>query len=297
MNETMTTPQQKITRTHNIHWRSFRMAAWLGWQIESNWTDVFLFAVYSVAKPLASAAILVVMYAVISGGDFNQPIFPYIYLGNAFYIYVGALLTGISWTIIEDRDHYRTLKYMYIAPLSMPFYLLGRGVAKFMVASISVFITILTGVLFLHVQINWLHVNWAFFFLVLLIGVVMLATMGLLLAGLTMQIVRHSGVLGEAVAGMLYLFSGAIFPLDVLPRLLQPIGFLMPMTYWLELLRRTLVGDVAEAFPTLAAYSNLQLLGILVGLTLLFSSLSIWIFRICEQRARQKGLIDLVSNY
>ena len=35
--------------------RSFRMAAWLGWQIESNWTDPFLFAVYSIVKPLAGA--------------------------------------------------------------------------------------------------------------------------------------------------------------------------------------------------------------------------------------------------
>ena len=42
-------------------WQSFRTAAWLGWQIESNWTDPFLFFIYSVVKPLASASILVVM--------------------------------------------------------------------------------------------------------------------------------------------------------------------------------------------------------------------------------------------
>jgi len=48
--------------------KSFVMASWLGWQIESNWTDPFLFAIYSVVKPVAGAAILVVMYAIISGG-------------------------------------------------------------------------------------------------------------------------------------------------------------------------------------------------------------------------------------
>lgn len=68
--------------------RSFTMATWLGWQVESNWTDPFLFAVYVIIKPLASAAILVVMYAIITGGDYESPLFPYIYLGNAFYIYV-----------------------------------------------------------------------------------------------------------------------------------------------------------------------------------------------------------------
>ena len=40
---------------------TFKAAAWLGWQIESNWTDAFVFAVYMVIKPLASAAILVVI--------------------------------------------------------------------------------------------------------------------------------------------------------------------------------------------------------------------------------------------
>ena len=40
----------------SIFSRSFRMAAWLGWQIESNWTDPFLFAIYSIIKPLAGSS-------------------------------------------------------------------------------------------------------------------------------------------------------------------------------------------------------------------------------------------------
>jgi hypothetical protein len=48
--------------------RSFGTAARLGWQMEANWTDPVLFFIYSVAKPLASALILVVMLDVISGG-------------------------------------------------------------------------------------------------------------------------------------------------------------------------------------------------------------------------------------
>jgi len=278
-------------------WRSFRTAAWLGWQIESNWTDPFLFAVYSILKPLSAAAILVVMYSIITKGDFASPIFPYIYLGNAFYIYVGAVMAGISWAVIDDREHYKTLKYMYIAPIRIPLYLIGRGVAKFLVGSISVLITIVFGVIFLNVQIDLVAVNWALFFTTLSIGVVMLAMMGLLLSGVTLLIAHHVWFLGESVAGALYLFSGAIFPLEVLPPLLRPLGFAMPLTYWLELLRRSLVGSVAQAFPTLSGVSNNQLLAILVSLTLLFGGLSVVVFRWCEHRAREKGLIDLVSNY
>lgn len=278
-------------------WRSFKNAAWLGWQIESNWTDPFLFAIYSIVKPISSSAILVVMYSIITQGDFESPIFPYIYLGNAFYIYVGAVMAGISWAIIDDREHYKTLKYMYVAPIHIPTYLFGRGVAKFLVGTISVFITILFGVLFLHLTIVLSEVNWYLFFVSLMVGVIMLAMMGLLLAGVTLLIAHHVWFLGEAVAGALYLFSGAIFPLEVLPPFLRWIGYLIPITYWLELLRRSLVGSVAEAFPTLSGLSDMQLLGILVGLTVVFAVLAIYVFRWFEHRARERGLIDMVSNY
>jgi ABC-2 type transport system permease protein len=110
-------------------------------------------------------------------------------------------------------------------------------------------------------------------------------------------IAHHVWFLGEAVAGALYLFSGAIFPLEVLPPAIRWIGYLLPITYWLELLRRSLVGDVAEAFSTLSGFSNLELMGILVALTVFFGISSIVVFRWCNHRARERGLIDMVTNY
>jgi ABC-2 type transport system permease protein len=277
--------------------RSFKVAAWLGWQIESNWTDPFLFAVYSIVKPLASAGILVIMYSIIAKGNFGTPIFPYIYYGNAFYIYVGAVMAGISWAVIEDREHYKTLKYMYIAPIRIPAYWLGRGVARFLTGTIAVAITLAFGVLFLHVPLDLAKVNWPLFVLSISLGIGMLSMMGLILASVTLLIAHHFFLIGEAVASALYLLSGAIFPLDVLPAWLRPFGYAMPITYWLELMRRSLSGGVAQAFPTLARFTDLQLIGILVGLSLVFTVLSSFIFRFCDLRAREQGLIDYVSNY
>jgi len=278
-------------------YRSFSMATWLGWQVESNWTDPFLFAVYVIIKPLASAAILVVMYSIITKSNYDSPLFPYIYLGNAFYIYVGSVMTGVSWAVIEDREHYKTLKYMYIAPISIPFYLLGRGVSRFLVGTVAVIVTLTAGTLFLHLPLDLTQVNWGLFFVSLFIGVTLLAMMGLILASITLMLVNHNFFIGEAVASALYLFSGAIFPLEVLPTWLRPIGFAMPITYWLELMRRSLIGNVAEAFPTLSKFSNGDLIAILTGLTLLFGIASIFTFRWCDHRARERGLIDRVTNY
>ena len=129
--------QSLITKDTGLFPRTFKAAAWLGWQIETNWADPFVFSIYAIIKPLASAAILVVMYSVITNGAFENEVFPYIYLGNAFYIYVGAVMAGISWAVIDDREHYRLLKYMYVDPVHIPTYLIGRGVARFLFGSIS----------------------------------------------------------------------------------------------------------------------------------------------------------------
>jgi ABC-2 type transport system permease protein len=286
----------EISRSRTL-WRSFRLSAWLGWQIESNWADPFLFAVYSLVKPLAAVAILVVMYSVITGGDFESPIFTYMYIGNAFYLFVGQVMTGISWAVIDDREHYKTLKYMYVAPIHFPTYLLGRGVARFLVPSISVAATLIIGVLFLDVQIHLGSVNWSLFLVSMIIGVNMLALMGLILASFMLLLVHHMWGLGEAVAGALYLFSGAIFPLEVLPPFLRVIGYLMPVTYWLELIRRSLAGEIAGAFPTLVNFSNSQLLGILIALTVAFGIIALFTFRWCDHLARERGVIDMVTNY
>ena len=47
--------------------RSLRTALLLGWRIESNWTDPTLFVIYTVAKPVASLLLLVVMIQIIGG--------------------------------------------------------------------------------------------------------------------------------------------------------------------------------------------------------------------------------------
>ena len=277
--------------------RSFFSASWLGWKIESNWTDPFLFAIYSIVKPLASAGILVLMYSIVTDQNFSNPMFAYLYLGNAFYQYVPAVLSGISWTIIDDREHYRTLKYIYIAPVSIPLYLFGRGVAKFLTGSFAVLITLLAGFIFLNVPFNFDQVNWALFIISLVLGIIMLALLGLLLAGVTLMTARHSYYIGDVVASGLFLFTGAIFPLEVLPVWLRPFGYVLPITYWLELIRRSLVGDIAQVFPTFTSFSNVEMIIILLLTSIIAGVLGIYLFNKCSNAARERGLIDISTNY
>src|SRR3990172_3837757 len=161
--------------------RSFFPAAWLGWQIESNWTDPLLFFAFSILKPVAGVLILVFMYYAVARTGASAPIYTYIYLGNAFYIYVGAVMAGGSYSILDDRERYRSLKYIYIAPISIPVYLLGRAVARFITGTIAVIITLSAGVLFFKVPLNILGINWIMLAAAMILGVACLTFMGIVL--------------------------------------------------------------------------------------------------------------------
>jgi ABC-2 type transport system permease protein len=278
-------------------WTSLRTAAWLGWQIESNWASPALFALYSVVKPLTSSAIIVVMFAMVTQGNFGSPAFSFMYIGNAFYMYVGAIMAGMAQSVVDDRERFRTLKSMYVAPVNIPMYLIGRGVARFFTTSLSVAITIAFGIAFLQLQIEAGGVRWGLFAATLIIGIAMLAMMGLALAAVVLTIVNGSWLVGEAVAGALYLFCGAVFPLDALPGWLRPVGYFMPVTYWLELVRRALVGRGAHGYSSLAGISDEGLLTITIALTLALAALAAITFRRCDYIARERGLIDRTTNY
>jgi ABC-2 type transport system permease protein len=277
--------------------RSFTVAAWLGWQIESNWADPLLFAGYSIVRPITSVLILVVMYSVITNGALDQPIFAYIYLGNALYVLVGTVITGVSWVIVDDREHYRVAKQLFTMPMDHYFYLMGRGVARLIIGTISLMIIVGFGILVYRIPVTWSTINWPLFLASMALGIVVLAGLGLILGALTMMMARHFWTIGEAVAGGLYLFSGAIFPLDALPSWLRVIGFIFPVTYWLEITRRALLGPNAVGFPTLAWLSDGQLLLILMGFTVLMVVGSVFFYRWAFLRAKNKGLLDLESGY
>lgn len=277
--------------------RSFLVATWLGWQIESNWADPFLFAVYSIVRPIASVMILVVMYSVITQGAFQEPIFPYIYLGNALYILVGQIITGVSWAIIDDREHYRVAKHLYTAPISGYTYLFGRGVARLIIGTISVLITVGFGMVAFKLPIAFARIDWLLLVVSTGLGVVALAALGLMIGAWTMTMARHFWSVGEAVAGALYLFTGAIFPLDILPAWLRWIGFLFPVTYWLEAARRALLGSGMQGFKTFAGFSDTALLGILAAFSVTLLVGSVYFYRWALANAKEKGLLDMETGY
>jgi len=274
-------------------WQGFKVGTWLGWQIESNWTEPFLFAIYSVIKPVAGVLILVFMYLIVAQGGLTNPLFPQVFLGTTLYLYVVNVLSGISWAVQDDREHYGMLKYVYMAPMHLYGYLLGRGMAKTLIATISVLITLAFGIVFLRVRLSFF--NPGLFGIALVLGLAALAFYGILLAGVSLLIARHGWVVGDVVAGGLYLLCGAAFPISLLPWPFRALGLSLPPTYWFEALRRALLGKGLN--PELANLSDSTILLILTGATFLGIGLSVAVFRVAERIAFRRGLLDMQTMY
>jgi ABC-2 type transport system permease protein len=271
-------------------WRSFRTAIGLGWAIESNWSDPFLFAIYTLAKPLAAAMILVVMFQVITGGQGTE-FLQFMIVGTALWNVVFGVMGGLVQSILEDRERYRMMKYVVVTPSSLFPFLLGRSLARVLISFVAVALTLGVGVVFLGVE---LRPNLLVLVPASVIGILAVMSLGIFMAGWCLQLRQEAWSYPEAIAGALYLVSGAIFPIDVLPSVIHPIALASPTTWWLEASRRGLIGHGSPGM--LGELSDGTVLGYLVLSTAITLPLALAAFGWFMRRARQAGLLDMTTG-
>lgn len=283
--------------------RTLRVSTWLGWQIESNWADLRLFVLYLVVKPVTGSLVLVCMFFAARAIVQTPPEFlPYVYVSNACYGLVGTVMFGMSYVVVSDRESYGMLKYIFISPIRFQAYLLGRGVARGLEGIIGGLVTVVVGLgLFTEVRDSVANgIDWAWLMVFLAVGGAMLYSCGLFLAAAVLNMHRNGMFLSEGIAGVVYLLSGVVFPLSELPAWLRTIGLSLPTTYWLEGMRRSLMGmppdGSALARSPLTQYSNIELAIALLITTVVLTILSQLFYRWNLRRAWRNGKIEEQSG-
>ncbi len=272
-----------------------RASAWLGLQIESNWTDPFLFTAYAITHPLATALILAGMYWAVGGSAQGADTFRGLYLGSAFHNYVVMVLVGMGWMIVEEREEFETLKYVYTSPIGMFNYLAGRSLVKLALATLSTTLTLAVGWFLVGLRWDWAAVHWLPLIAALGLGVFATVSLGFFVAGFAMVMPRAAFTLNDGIAVALYLLCGVIFPVDLLPRVLQWVALALPFTWWYEALRRFLLGHGSSTL--LNAWSDGALMAWLFTTTLVFSVAAHLAYLALERRARQLGRLDQTTLF
>ncbi|HEV2686769.1 MAG TPA: ABC transporter permease, partial [Actinomycetota bacterium] len=211
---------------------------WLGWKIESSWTDAFKFVTYQIARPIGGALILVFMYVAVARGS-RGPVLGFFVVGAAFW---PLALGGVQATVrgvIDDRETFRTVRSIYTSPISYPTYLIGRALAGMAsMGSAAIVVTLAVGVAFLSVHLRFAPGALGLAVLATVLGAASILSLGILTVAAAFSMAHDAWQMPEGIQGALYLICGAIFPLTVLPPFVRTISGLFPLTWWLEAVRR-----------------------------------------------------------
>lgn len=285
--------------------RSFVAAARIGWAVDANWTDPILFGIYVIAKPLSAALILVVMVQVISGGRAGG-LTSYVVIGSALWSMVTAGIAGVAMSVLDDRERYRMLKYLYVSPADFLLLLLGRGFGRVLVGGVGAVITLAVGVVALGVPFDPGRIDWPVLLVSLPVGVVAIVAFAVVLAAVCLQTRQDSWSYPEAAAGAMFLVTGAVFPLAVLPGALQAVGLLSPLTWWIAGVRWALfpgsptsIGGDGSLFAQLSGHGvpgSVEIVLALLATGAVSTLASLAVFRWSERRAKDRGLFDQTTG-
>jgi ABC-2 type transport system permease protein len=240
------------------------------------------------------------------GGTTSREYRSFVVVGSALWAMVFSGIAGLAWSILEDRERYRMIKYVYVSPSAFLVVMTGRAVARVAVGAMGALITLAVGVVVLGVPFDPWSIDWPFLAFVTAVGMVAIVAIGIILGAIVMQTRQEAWQYPEAVAGALFLVSGAVFPLAVLPFAVQLVGLLNPLAWWIEGTRRALfpdgvssIGGPGSAWSALTGTDVPSTAAIALALlaTGAAGTLAAGLaFRASERRAKDRGLLDQTTG-
>ncbi len=260
---------------------------WLTYSEQSNWTKLPIYIGYIFINPVFEVALFGYIYiAVAHFSGLTDPVSAfYMVSGVALYNFVGSGLYGVIWTIHSEREHYRTLKYNYLAFPNLQLYLVSRGLYHYITGFITSTTMLILGYLLIGRGLPNPNPSWIYIPILLFIGVVWSANIGVMVAGLSIYSSEHGPVISEAVGGLLFLIGAVLYPPSTLPDWLEPLAYILPIYEWMELMRMHL-----DPIYTLQDPSSMW--SMLILKTVIWLGITIIYFRVVERLALRSGMLE-----
>jgi len=179
----------------------------------------------------------------------------------------GALILA-GTAIVREKEQF-TLEQIIVSPISKTQFIIGK-ITPYLLISFFEFYFILT--------IGWLIFDiplpasaHGYLLMLALVYVGAMISMGLLIS-MVSQTQEQAIFLAIFIIILSILLSGFIFPIEAMPSFIQPISYLLPFTYFVEIIRGVLIKE------TLFVDLAMDYVALL-GFTLFFTILSIIRFR------------------
>lgn len=251
----------------------FRYPAWMVGEFVSTPLWFFFFALgVTLFAPVASGT------ATATGLPSNP--MDYFFFGFIFIILFSTSVWGVGQSVRNEQTG-GTLEQFFLAPANRATLILGRWARIFITDSLIIGYTTLLVYLLSGTAISVL--NPTLFLLSVGLYELSLIGFGLLMAGVTMRIKAYNSV-GNMIFFGYMIFTGALFPIAVLPQPIRDFCMFIPFTYLNDLMRFAALGT-----PTILPESLEYPVAILAAVGMLI--LGFVAFNRIEQDARVKGSI------
>jgi ABC-2 type transport system permease protein len=198
------------------------------------------------------------------------------------------------------------LKYLYVSPATFLVLLVGRGGARIVTGAMGTLVALAFAVVVLGLRVDLAAIHWPLLGVTLAMGLAPVLAIGILLGAIVLQTRQESWSYPDAFAGALFLVSGVVFPLAVLPDALELLGLVNPVTWWVAGVRMAIVpdgpssiggdGSLWTAVTGTAAPDAATVLLALFVTGALVTLAATAVFRSSEHRARDRGLLDRTTG-
>jgi ABC-2 type transport system permease protein len=271
--------------------RSILASIRVGWAREFNWTNPLVGFSMRTVGPFAGVIAACSVYYVGSTAAslFDPSRLAFILIGAALYAHVAAYSWVPTLAIAEGKWTY-VFPQVYISPHSSLPYLTGRTIASFFSSTMSVIVTlvasfyVLSAVAHTTIPFTVTPLSVSLLFLAMVTNVLAALGLGLLLSAYALFATKFEWALPTYVAGLLMIFSEALFPVSFLPYPVSAVANVLPFTYFMRASREAMIYGHLDLYFTylgLAAAGGVILLGV-----------GFLAYRYAENRARRLGVID-----
>ena len=166
---------------------------------------------------------------------------------------IALILTGIS--VVREREK-KTLEQLLVTPMSKTTFVIGKLLPYVVIALLDFYFILGAGwVLFDLPQPNS-HLQ---LFMLALVFVAVMIALGLLIS-LIARTQQQAMFIAIFIIVPSILLSGFIFPLEAIPDIVRPISYVIPFTYFIDIIRALLIKqtqfhDLVSSFVALLVFA------------------------------------------
>lgn len=210
------------------------------------------------------------------GGDY----FSFVLIGVAFTSYLEVAIESLSASI-RGGQMMGTLEALLTTQTELTTIIISSSLYSFLFTSLRIFIFLIIGLLFFDLNLS--QANYIGALMILLLSILAFSCFGILSASFILYF-KKGDPFSQFFSSMNWLLGGAYYPVEILPRWLHVLSYVLPITYSLKGLRLALLSGAG--FRQLSPYFLTLILFILVLLP--FSLVS---FSFAVKKAKEDGAL------